>query len=231
MSPGAAFDPFPLFPLPPPLLLDPPFPPVLDWEAPGELPPDGADPFPWLSLLDERFSGCLPSVRGGGGFRDTWLEPFPFPGIFVPPSPDLAPANPESPTGFWPEGAAKVLLFPLGPEEPSLELVGREELVLAPNAAQPVRPLPEEEELLLVGLADVVDAFISVLLNAWKVLAVSGLDLMSAFFTKVSFTTGADEAEAGDGFCGGFWAIRFICLVQRAQYHTSRGSLTSLSVT
>lgn len=37
-------------------------------------------------------------------------------------------------------------------------------------------------------------------------LDVSGLDLSSAFFTKVSFTTGADDAEAGEGFCGGFWA-------------------------
>jgi len=125
----------------------------------------------------------------------------------------------------------KVLLLPLAPEEPSLELAGSEGLVLAPNAAQPVRPLPEEEELLLGGLADVVDVFTSVLLKAWKVLAVSGLVLNSAFFTSVSFTTGAEDAEAGDGFCGGFWAIRFICLVQRAQYHTSRGSLTSLSVT
>lgn len=36
-----------------------------------------------------------------------------------------------------------------------MELAGRDGLVLAPNAAQPVRPLPEEEELLLVGLAEV----------------------------------------------------------------------------
>lgn len=209
-SPGAAFDPFPLFPLPPPLL--PPFPPALAWEPLGEPAPDEVDPFPWLSPLDERFSGCLPRVSGGGGFSGTWLEPFPLPlpGIFAPPSPDLAPASPDSPTGFWPEGVAKVLWLPLGPEEPSLELAGRDGLVLAPNAAQPVRPLPEEEELLLVGLADVVDAFTSVLLKAWKVLAVSGLALSSVFFTSVSFTTGADDADAGDGFCGGFWAIRFI---------------------
>jgi len=40
--------------------------------------------------------------------------------------------------------------------EASLELAGREGLVLAPNAAQPVRPLPEDEVLLMVGLADVV---------------------------------------------------------------------------
>lgn len=160
MSPGAAFDPFPLFPLlpPPPFPPDAPLPPALVWEAPGELPPDGADPFPWPSPLEERLSGCLPSVRGGGGFRDAWPDPFPLPGIFALPSPDLAPANPESPTGFWPEGAAKFLLLPLGPEEPSLELVGREGLVLAPNAAQPVSPLPEEEEVLLVGLAEVADA-------------------------------------------------------------------------
>ena len=43
-------------------------------------------------------------------------------------------------------------------------------------------------------------------MKAWKVLAVSGLALSSVFFTSVSFTTGADEADAGDGFCGGFWA-------------------------
>lgn len=48
--------------------------------------------------------------------------------------------------------------------------------------------------------------FTSVLLKAWKVLAVSGLALISGFFTSGSFTTGADVAEAGDGFCGGFWA-------------------------
>jgi len=148
LSPGAAFDPFPLFPLPPPL------------EPLGEPPPEEALPLPWPSLLDERFRGCLPRVSGGGGFRGAWLEPFPFPlpVIFALPSPDLAPANPESPGGFWPEGAVKVLWLPLGPEEPSLELAVREVLVFAPNAAQPVRPLPEELELLLVGLTDVADA-------------------------------------------------------------------------
>lgn len=41
-------------------------------------------------------------------------------------------------------------------------------------------------------------------------LAVSGLGLISGFFTSGSFTTGADVAEAGDGFCGGFWAWRRI---------------------
>lgn len=154
LSPGAAFDPLPLFPFPPPLL--PPFPPALAWELFGE-----PDPFPWFSPLEERFSGCLPRVKGGGGFRGTWLEPFPLllPGVFAAPSPDLAPANPDRPTGFWPEGVAMVLWLPLEPEEPSLELAGRDGLVLAPNAAQPVRPLPEEEELLLVGLAEVVDAW------------------------------------------------------------------------
>lgn len=158
LSPGTAFDPFPLFPLPPPLL--PPFPPPLAWELPGEPAPDGVDPFPWISPLDERFSGCLPRVRGGGGFRGTWLEPFPLllPGIFALPSPDLAPASPDSPTGFWPEGVVNVLWLPLGPEEPSLELAERDGLVLAPNAAQPASPLPAEAELLPVGLADVVDA-------------------------------------------------------------------------
>ena len=157
LSPAAAFDPLPLFPLPPPLL--PPFPPVLAWELLGELAPDEADPFPWFSLLEERFSGCFPRVNGGGGFRGAWLEPFPLPlpGIFAPLSPDLAPASPDSPTGFWPVELVRVLWLPLGPEGPSLEATGRDELVLAPNAAQPVRPLPEEE-LLPVGLADVVDA-------------------------------------------------------------------------
>lgn len=159
LSPGAAFEPFPLFPLPPPLLPVAPLPPALAWELLGEPAPDGADPFPWLSPLDERFSGCLPSVSGGGGFRGTWLEPFPLPlpGIFAPPSPDFAPASPDSPTGFWPGGLVTALLFPLCPEEPSLELTGREGFFLAPNAAQPVRPLVDDEELLLVGLADVVD--------------------------------------------------------------------------
>lgn len=156
MSPGAPFDPLPLFPLPPPLL--PPLAPALVWELLGEPPPDEEDAFPWFSPLDERLRGCLPRVKGGGGFRDAWLEPFPLllPGVFAPPSPDLAPANPESPAGFWPEGAASDLWLPLGPEDPSLELAGTDGPVLAPNAAQPVRP--EEEELLLVGLADVVDA-------------------------------------------------------------------------
>lgn len=158
LSPAAAFDPLPLFPLPPPLL--PPFPPALAWELLGELAPDEADPFPWFSPLEERFSGCLPRVNGGGGFRGTWLEPFPLPlpGIFAPLGPDLAPASPDSPTGFWPVEVVRVLWLPLGPEEPSLEVAGRDGLVLAPNAAQPVRPLPEEE-LLPVGLADVVDAW------------------------------------------------------------------------
>lgn len=50
--------------------------------------------------------------------------------------------------------------------------------------------------------------FTSVLLKAWKVLVVSVLGLSSVFFTSVSFTTGADEDDAGDGFCGGFWALR-----------------------
>lgn len=79
----------------------------------------------------------------------------PLPDIFALPSPDFPPASPDNPTGFCPEGVVKVLLLPLGPEEPSLVLAGRDGLVLAPNAAQPVRPLPEEEELLLVGLAEV----------------------------------------------------------------------------
>lgn len=159
LSPGAAFAPFPLFPLPPPLL--PPFPPPPAWEPLGEPAPVEAAPFPWLSPLPERFSGCLPRVRGGGGFRGAWLEPFPLPlpGIFALPSPDLAPASPDSPTGFWPDGVVKVLWLPLAPEEPSLELAERDGFVLAPNAAQPVRPLPEVEELLMVGLADVVDAW------------------------------------------------------------------------
>lgn len=46
LSPGGAFDPFPLLPLPPPLLLDPPFPPVLAWEPLGEPAPDEEEPFP-----------------------------------------------------------------------------------------------------------------------------------------------------------------------------------------
>lgn len=49
--------------------------------------------------------------------------------------------------------------------------------------------------------------FTSVLLKAWKVLVVSVFSLSSVFFTSVSFTTGADDADAGDGFCGGFWAF------------------------
>lgn len=69
----------------------------------------------------------------------------------------MAPARPDSPTGFWPEGAVRVLWLPLGPEDPCLETAARDGLVLAPNAAQPVRPLPDEAELLLVGLADGVD--------------------------------------------------------------------------
>lgn len=109
MSPGAAFDPFPLLPFPPPLPPEPPFPPRLGWvEPPGEPAPEDpeVEVFPWLSPLDERFNACLPSVRGGGGFRGTWLEPFPLlpPVILVLPGPDLAPASPDSPTGFWPEG-------------------------------------------------------------------------------------------------------------------------------
>lgn len=155
---AAAFDPLPLLPFPPPLL--PPFPPALAWELLGE-----PDPFPWFSPLEERFSGCFPRVRGGGGFRGAWLEPFPLlpPAAFAEPSPDLAPASPDSPTGFWPEDADKVLWLPLELEEPSLELAGLAGPVLAPNAAQPVRPLPEEEEPLLpllpVGLPDVPDAW------------------------------------------------------------------------
>lgn len=156
---AAAFDPLPLLPFPPPLL--PPFPPALTWELLGEL-----DPFPWFSPLDGRFSDCFPRVRGGGGFSDAWLEPFPLlpPGAFEEPSPDLVPANPDSPTGFWPEDADKVLWLPPELEEPSLELAGLAGPVLAPKAAQPARPLPEEEELLLLppppeGLPDVPDAW------------------------------------------------------------------------
>lgn len=51
------------------------------------------------------------------------------------------------------------MLLPLGPDEPSLELEEPEGVVLAPNAAQPVRPLLEEEELLLEGLVDVAEAW------------------------------------------------------------------------
>lgn len=54
---------------------------------------------------------------------------------------------------------------------------------------------------------ELTHTFTSVLLNAWKVLAVSVLGLSSVFFTSVSFTTGAADADAGDGFCGGFWAL------------------------
>lgn len=155
LSPAAALE--PLFPLPPPL--PPPFPPALAWLLPGELPPDEVDPFPWFSALEERLSGCLPSVSGGGGFSGAWLEPFPLPlpGIFAPLRLDLAPARPDRPTGFWPDGGVSALwLLPLGLEEPILEPAERDELVLAPNAAQPVRPLPEEEPL-PVGVADVAD--------------------------------------------------------------------------
>lgn len=49
--------------------------------------------------------------------------------------------------------------------------------------------------------------FTSVLLKAWKVLVVSVFSLRSVFFTTASFTTGTDDAEAGEGFCGGFWAL------------------------
>lgn len=158
LSPGATFDPFPLFPLAPPLF--PPFPPVTVWELPGELDPEAGEPFPWLSPLNERLRPCFPKVRGGGGFSVAWLEPFPllFPATFAPPRPALAPVSPDSPTGFWAEGVVDVLLLPLGPEETSLEVAGRDGFVLAPNAAQPVRPLLEEEAPLLVGFANVAGA-------------------------------------------------------------------------
>lgn len=155
LSPAAALEPLPLFPLPPPL--PPPFPPALVWLLLGEPAPDEAVPFPWFSALEERLSGCLPSVSGGGGFSVAWLDPFPLelPGIFAKPSPDLAPANPERPTGLRPDGGVSVLC-PLGPEEPSLEPAERGALVLAPNAAQPVSPLLEAEPL-PGGVAEVVD--------------------------------------------------------------------------
>lgn len=94
------FEPFPLFPLPPPLF--PPLPPATAWEPLGEPAPDEAEPFPWLSPLDERLSVCLPKFRGGVVFRVAWLEPFPLvlPVTFAAPSPDLAPASPDKPTGF-----------------------------------------------------------------------------------------------------------------------------------
>lgn len=114
----------------------------------------------------------------------------------------------------------------------NLVLVGPTFVVLV-NAAHPVRP-GGKVELLLEEFPDATDAFTSVLLKAWNEPAVSGLGFSSAFFTSGSFNIGAAVAKAGAGFCGGFWvfwAIRFICLVHRAQYHTSRGSLTSLSVT
>lgn len=37
-------------------------------------------------------------------------------------------------------------------------------------------------------------------------LVVSGLDFSSVFLTRMSFTTGAADADTGEGFCGGFWA-------------------------
>lgn len=158
LSPEAPFCPLPLFPLPPPLLL--PLGPV--WALLGEPAPDGEDTFPGLSVLDERLTGCFPKVRGGGGLSVTWLEPFPLlpPTTFPPASPDLAPASPDNPTGFW-LGAVRVLLLPLAPEEASLELAGRDGLVLAPNAAQPVKPLLEEEDVEMVELANVAGGYVT----------------------------------------------------------------------
>lgn len=103
------------------------------------------------------------------------------------------------------------------------------------KAAHPVKPFDCKAPLLELLDDTVADALTSVLLNAWNVLVVSILGFSSGFFTSESFTTGAaDDVIVGEGFCGGFWlfwAMRFICLVHLAQYHTSRGSLTSLSVT
>lgn len=64
----------------------------------------------------------------------------------------------------------------------------------------------KNEPLSLILSDSLRHTFTSVLLKAWKVLAVSGLALISGFLTSGSFTTGADVTEAGDGFCGGFWA-------------------------
>lgn len=227
-----------------PALLPPPLPPPTPLveeaeEAPGEeavAEGPATVTLPWPSPLEDRLStACLPSVRGGGDFNgaDPLLPPPGLLELLVPARPDLALAIPDRPVGLEVEEGGVDL--PLGPgaEEPSFVVEGPAAEVLV-NAAHPVRPLDCKDPLAELLDAVVADAFTSVLLNAWK-LVVSSLGFISGFFTRESFTTGAaDDVEVGEGFCGGFWlfcAMDFICLVHRAQYHTSRGSFTSLSVT
>jgi len=241
---GPSCDLLPL--LPPPL---PPPGPLLPLEeeeedAPGEeavAEGPATVTLPWLlSPLEDRLStACLPSVSGGGDFNGAdplllLLFPAGLLELLVPGRPDLALAIPDRPVGLVvvEEGGVDLPL-PLWAEEPSLVVEGPVVEVLV-NAAHPVRPLDCEDPLFELLDDAVADALTSVLLNAWK-LVVSSLGFISGFFTSESFTTGAaDDVEVGEGFCGAFWlfcAMDFICLVHRAQYHTSRGSFTSLSVT
>lgn len=99
-----------------------------------------------LSQLTERLRPVLPKVRGGGGFNGTvgevlLLEPNLEP---IPPLDDVA--RPVRPTGFWlaAEAAGFPLLFWV--VELNFAVDGPAEVVLAANAAHPVRPLVTEEE-------------------------------------------------------------------------------------
>lgn len=102
-----------------------------------------------LSQLTERLRPVLPKVRGGG-FNGTvgevlLLEPNLEP---IPPLDDVA--RPVKPTGFW--LAVEVAGFPLlfWVVELNFAVDGPAEVVLAANAAHPVRPLVTEEETLLL---------------------------------------------------------------------------------
>lgn len=111
-------------PLPPPLFPEPPFPPRLllpldkeEEEAPGDEDPATVI-LPTVSPLEERFSPCFPSVRGGGGFRGAVLDPL-FPLLLLPglpevlvPRPDLPLAILDKPAGLVPEEGGVDLPLP-----------------------------------------------------------------------------------------------------------------------
>lgn len=159
-----------------------------------------------LSLLAERLRLVLPRVSGGMGFKETEFVLLLLELIFGP-AVTFEGASADSPTGFW--TAQAVAGFPLlvGVVAPSLLVEGPAEVVLAPNAAHPVRPLaPEEEERLALDEdpKTAAEGLTSVLLNARNVLVDSCLGFNSGFLTKGSFTIGVVETTEGAGFCDGF---------------------------
>lgn len=149
----------------PPLLAVPPLPfPPVAWLLlllGAKLLGLGSPTLLTLSLLTERERPVFPRVRGGSGFNCTGLVLL-LGDVILDPSPALAVASPDKPMGFWLLDAAAGLPLELCVVDPILAVDGPAEDVFAAKAAQPVRPLAEEEEeetLALVELPVIAPEF------------------------------------------------------------------------